>query len=157
MEMTINDAILTYNLLSVAKFVDGDYSISRELKIKLIRYKLDLEKVKNEFLTFQEKAMEEVKTEEYVALISKDRNEQEQKRLEEITISLNEELGKLISNKTTELVEVRSFEYLTDDEFNDFLSVNVENEVVINGNTIDPNTYIELFYNNFVKWKNPGR
>ena len=151
MEMTINDAILTYNLLSVAKFVDGDYSISRELKIKLIRYKLDLEKVKNEFLTFQEKAMEEVKTEEYVALISKDRNEQEQKRLEEITISLNEELGKLISNKTTELVEVRSFEYLTDDEFNDFLSVNVENEVVINGNTIDPNTYIELFYNNFVK------
>lgn len=151
MEMTINDAILRYNLLSVAKFVDGDYSISRELKIKLIRYKLDLEKVKNEFLTFQEKAMEEVKTEEYVALISKDRNEQEQKRLEEITVSLNEELGKLISNKTTELVEVRSFEYLTDDEFNDFLSVNVENEVVINGNTIDPNTYIELFYNNFVK------
>lgn len=149
--MTINDAILRYNLLSVAKFVDGDYSISRELKIKLIRYKLDLEKVKNEFLTFQEKAMEEVKTEEYIALISKDRNEQEQKRLEEITVSLNEELGKLVSNKTTELVEVRSFEYLTDDEFNDFLSVNVENEVVINGNTIDPNTYIELFYNNFVK------
>ena len=151
MEMTINDAILKYNLLSVAKFVDGEYSISRELKIKLIRYKLDLEKVKNEFLIFQEKAMEEVKTEEYVSLISKERNEEEQKRLEEITVSLNEELSKLISNKTTELVEVRSFEYLTDDEFNDFLSVNVENEVVINGNTIDPNTYIELFYNNFVK------
>ena len=117
MEMTINDAILKYNLLSVAKFVDGEYSISRELKIKLIRYKLDLEKVKNEFLIFQEKAMEEVKTEEYVSLISKERNEEEQKRLEEITVSLNEELSKLISNKTTELVEVRSFEYLTDDEF----------------------------------------
>lgn len=152
MEMTINNAILRYNLLSVIKFSDQDYSLPRELKIKLIRLKLDLGKVKDEFMSFQQKAMEEIKSEEYNILVSKlDKNEEEIKRLNEVTNELNEELNKLVSNKSEELIEIRSFDYLNDDEFNQILNVNIDNNPVINGNQIDFNTYIELLYNNFLK------
>lgn len=152
MKMTVNDAILRYNLIAAMKFIDGDYSISRDLKIKLIRYKIDLEKVKNDFVAFQEKAMEEIKTEEYKTLFNKEnKTEEENQKLVEIANGLNEELGKLISNKTMETVNVKSFEFLTEDEFNEILSVNIENSPVINSNQLDANTYVELIHNVFVK------
>lgn len=152
MKMTVNDAILRYNLIAAMKFIDGDYSISRDLKIKLIRYKIDLEKVKNDFVAFQEKAMEEIKTEEYKTLFNKEnKTEEESQKLVEIANGLNEELGKLISNKTMETVNVKSFEFLTEDEFNEILSVNIENSPLINSNQLDANTYVELIHNVFVK------
>lgn len=152
MKMTVNDAILRYNLIAAMKFIDGDYSISRDLKIKLIRYKIDLEKVKNDFVAFQEKAMEEIKTEEYKTLFNKEnKTEEESQKLVEIANGLNEELGKLISNKTMETVNVKSFEFLTEDEFNEILSVNIENSPLINNNQLDANTYVELIHNVFVK------
>ena len=152
MEMTINDAIFRYNLISVAKFIDGEYSLPRELKIKLIHWKLNLEKIKDEFVSFQEKAIEEIKTEEYENLVNtEDKTPEEIERLNEVVNSLNEELGKLISNKTNEIVEINSFNYLTEEEFSDFLGVNIENTPIINEKQLDSNTYIELFYKNFVK------
>ena len=152
MKMTVNDAILRYNLIAAMKFIDGDYSISRDLKIKLIRYKIDLEKVKNDFVAFQEKAMEEIKTEEYKTLFNKEnKTEEESQKLVEIANGLNEELGKLISNKTMETVNVKSFEFLTEDEFNEILSVNIENSPLINSNQLDANTYVKLIHNVFVK------
>lgn len=151
MEMTINNAVLRYNLISVMKFIDGEYSLSRELKIKLIRLKLDLEKIRDEFVSFQQKAMEEIKTQEYEELLNKEnKTPEEVKHLEEITAELNEELGKLIQEKSNEMVNVKSFDYLTEDEFNQILSVNVENNPTINGSKLDFDTYIELIYKNFL-------
>ena len=151
MEMTINNAVLRYNLIFVMKFIDGEYSLSRELKIKLIRLKLDLEKIRDEFVSFQQKAMEEIKTQEYEELLNKEnKTPEEVKHLEEITAELNEELGKLIQEKSNEMVNVKSFDYLTEDEFNQILSVNVENNPIINGSKLDFDTYIELIYKNFL-------
>ena len=149
--MTINNAVLRYNLISVMKFIDGEYSLSRELKIKLIRLKLDLEKIRDEFVSFQQKAMEEIKTQEYEELLNKEnKTPEEVKHLEEITAELNEELGKLIQEKSNEMVNVKSFDYLTEEEFNQILSVNVENNPTINGSKLDFDTYIELIYKNFL-------
>ena len=149
--MTINNAVLRYNLIFVMKFIDGEYSLSRELKIKLIRLKLDLEKIRDEFVSFQQKAMEEIKTQEYEELLNKEnKTPEEVKHLEEVTAELNEELGKLIQEKSNEMVNVKSFDYLTEEEFNQILSVNVENNPTINGSKLDFDTYIELIYKNFL-------
>ena len=152
MEMTINNAVLRYNLLSVMRFIDGEYSLSRDLKIKLIRLKLDLEKIRDDFVSFQQKAMEEIKTAEYEELLHKEeKTAEEVQHLEEITAELNEELGKLIQEKSNEMIDVKSFNYLTDDEFNQILSVNVENNPTINGSQLNFDTYIELIYKIFLK------
>lgn len=149
--MTINNAVLRYNLISVMKFIDGEYSLSRELKIKLIRLKLDLEKIRDEFVSFQQKAMEEIKTQEYEELLNKEnKTPEEVQHLEKITAELNEELGKLIQEKSNEMVNVKSFDYLTEDEFNQILSVNVENNPTINGSKLDFDTYVELIYKSFL-------
>ena len=152
MEMTINDIITKYNLLNVLKFEDDGYAVKRELKVKLIRYKLNFAKVKDEYVAFQQQAMEEIQTDEYKTLANKqDKTEEENIRFEKIIDDLNDELNRIANNKANETIDMKSFEPLTEEEFNNILEVNVNNSPDINGNKLDSNVYLELLYSNFVK------
>jgi len=151
MKMSINDALIRYNLLNFVKYTDEDYSLSRELKVKLIRLKLDLEKTYNDFNSFQQKALEEVKTKRYDELVNKEnRTEEENVELQKIVAEINEDLNKIVLKKAEEEVSV-NFSYLTNDEYNEFLTVNINNEVTINGVKLSPEEYVSLFYRKFVK------
>lgn len=152
MKMTINDALIRYNILASLKYKDGDYSLPRDLKIKLIKCKIALEKIFNDFNAFQEKCLSELKTDEYNDLVSieEDKRTDEQKtRLTEVVNSLNQEMNELLFNKSMEEVDVHEFEYLSDEDFNSVLEVNVENEVTINGRTIDGGAYVDLIHQAF--------
>lgn len=151
MKMSINDALIRYNLLNNVKYVDEDYSLSRELKVKLIRLKLDLEKTYNDFNTFQQKALEEVKTPRYNELLANEnRSDEENAELQTVINEINEDLNKIVLKKAEEEVNV-NFTYLTNDEYNEFLSVNINNEVTINGVKLSAEEYVSLFYHKFVK------
>lgn len=151
MDFSINNAVLKYNLLNCLKYSDESYNISRELKVKLIRMKLDFEKVYKEFNQFQQQALEEVKTDRYKYLVDKkDRTEEEEKEAVALLKELNEDLHKIVREKSLETVTV-NFNHLNEDEFNEILLVNVNNNVRINGMDIPSEEYIELFHNEFVR------
>ena len=151
MELSINSAVLKYNLLSCIKYSDENYNISRELKVKLIRTKFNLEKTYKEFNQFQQQALEELKTERYRYLVTKtERTEEEEEEAKKLVSELNEDLHSVVKEKSRETVEV-SFDYLSEDEFNEILLVNVNNDVRINGVNIAAEEYLELFHNEFVK------
>ena len=152
--MSINEAIMRYNLLTPLKYKDGDYSLSRDLKIRLIKLKIELDKVFNDFNAYQEKCIEAVKTDEYNKLIEipeNDRTKEQNEKLDEIVRNLNDEMNELLSKKSQEMIQVNAFDYLSEDEFEQVLEVNVDNEVTINGNTIDGATYISLLHQGFTK------
>ena len=149
--MTIKDAIFRYNLLNTMLFSDGDYSVSRELKVKLIRYKLNFQKIVNEFTETQKKYIEEVKTPEYNELASKEsRTKEENKNLDKIIQEINSELNQLINSKLSEEVETTWYQPLTEDEYNEILNVNVEHDVEINGQMIDSTSYVSLLHDYLV-------
>lgn len=151
--MTINDALVRYNILSSLKYKDGDYSLPRELKIKLIKLKLAFEKYYNDFNAYQEKCLEEVKTDEYntlVAIEEDKRTEEQRNRLAEVVNALNAEMNELLFAKTMEVIDVVEFNYLTEDEFNSVLEVNIENEVNINGTQLDGGAYVDLIHQAFL-------
>ena len=151
MDFSINNAVLKYNLLNCLKYSDESYNISRELKVKLIRMKLDFEKVYKEFNQFQQQALEEVKTDRYKYLVDKkDRTEEEEKEAVALLKELNEDLHKIVREKSLETVTV-NFNHLNEDEFNEILLVNVNNNVRINGMDSPSEEYIELFHNEFVR------
>lgn len=149
--MTINDAIFRYNLLNTMLFSDGDYSVSRELKVKLIRYKLNFQKIVNEFNETQQKYVEEVKTPEYNELVNKEsRTKEENEMLNKIVQELNSECNQLINSKLSEEVETTWYQPLTEDEYNEILNVNVEHDVEINGQMIDSTSYVSLLHDYLV-------
>ena len=149
--MTINDAMTVYNLLNALKYEDEGYSLDRNLKVKLMRYKFNFEKINNEFVEYQNKMMEEVKTDEYKELLEKERTKEENDRFNEIIADLNSELSKLSSDKANEKIDMKSFEKLNEDEFNQILEVNINNSPTINGNKIDSKTFLELIYSVLVQ------
>ena len=151
--MTINDALVRYNILASLKYKDGDYSLPRELKIKLIKLKLAFEKYYNDFNAYQEKCLEEVKTEEYntlVAIEEDKRTDEQRERITDVVNTLNAEMNELLFAKTMEQIDVPEFEYLTEDEFNFVLEVNIENEVNINGTQLDGGAYVDLIHQAFL-------
>lgn len=151
MELTINNAILKYNLLNCVKYSDEDISLSRELKVKIIKNKLNLDKTYKEFQQFQANAIEEVKTPRYNELASKpSRTPEEEEELKNLLDELNTDLRNVLTPKSNEIVDV-NLEFFTDEEFNSFLEVNINNSVTINGVPLPGEEYVIMVHNEFVK------
>lgn len=150
--MTYDEALMRYNLLSNLLYKDGDDNLSKDLKIKLIRMKIEFSKINKEFEDYQSQCVDSIKTDEFEDLQNKqDRTEEENKRLNEIVESLNNDLNKLLFEKSRETTEVK-FDYLTEDEFDEILVVNANNEnVTINGNKIDSGNFLDLFHTLFIR------
>ena len=59
-------------------------------------------------------------------------------------------MNELLFNKTMEKVEIPEFAYLTQEEFDSVLEVNIENEVTINGTKLDGGAYVDLIHQAFM-------
>ena len=152
MQMTYDEALMRYNLLSNLLYKDGDDNLNKELKIKLIKMKIEFSKINKEFEDYQSQCVESIKTDEFEELQNKqDRTEEENKRLNEIIEGLNNDLNQLLFEKSRETTEVK-FDYLTEEEFDEILLVNANNEnVTINGNKIDSGNFLDLFHTLFIR------
>lgn len=151
MKLTLNNILLKYHLINSLLFVDGEYSVSRELKIKLIRYKFNFQKYFNEFNEIQQKYSEEVQTDEYKELVNTQvRTEEQDKRLTEVLNSINGEYNSLINEKLNEEIELDWYTPLTEDEFNQLLEVNVEHSVNINGTQLTGDQFVSLIHDNLL-------
>jgi len=151
--MNLNSALLKYHIINSLIFVDGDYSVSRELKVKLIRYKFNFKKFFDEFNEIQSKYAEEVKTDEYTELISiplKDRTKKQADRLDKLVQEINSEYNSLINQKLSEEVNTDWYTPLNESEFDELLNVNVEHNVNINGTEINGTDFITLIHDNLL-------
>ena len=152
MKISINNAIVKYNLLNCVKYSDGeDYTLPRDLKIKIIRLKINFEKVFKEFNQYQTKAIEEIKTPRYIELLNKkERTPEEEEEAKKLLEEMNQDLRNILTQKSQEIVDV-NFDYFSEDEFNSFLEININNSVEINGVKLPAEEYVMLFHTEFVK------
>lgn len=144
---------MRYNLLSNLMYKDGDDNLEKNLKIKLIKLKIEFSKINKEFNDYQTQCVETIKTDEFNDLQAKEnRTDEEEKRLTEIVNQLNGELNQLLFVKSREEVDIPTFEFLTEDEFNEILLVNANNDNVnINGTKLDSGNFLDLFHTLFIK------
>ena len=151
--MNLNSALLKYHIINSLIFVDGNYSVSRELKVKLIRYKFNFKKFFDEFNEIQSKYAEEVKTDEYNELVSipiKDRTKKQDDRLDKLVQEINSEYNSLINQKLSEEVNTDWYTPLNETEFDELLNVNVEHNVNINGTEINGTDFVTLIHDNLL-------
>jgi len=151
--MNLNSALLKYHIINSLIFVDGNYSVSRELKVKLIRYKFNFKKFFDEFNEIQSKYAEEVKTDEYNELVSipiKDRTKKQDDRLDKLIQEINSEYNSLINQKLSEEVNTDWYTPLNETEFDELLNVNIEHNVNINGTEINGTDFVTLIHDNLL-------
>ena len=149
--MILNELLTRQNVITKIELKDGDKELSKELKVKVMRIRLAYNKVKKAFDEDVKEFVEQITTDEYKELVQKtDRNEEEEKRFNELTSKINSDYIEFINQKGLEEISETIDDKFTEDEYAEILDINSGNDVEINGNKIKAADFMEVFYEIFI-------
>lgn len=149
--MVLNDLLTRQNVFTKLLLKDGDKELPKELKVKVMRIRMAYSKIKKSFDADVQEFMEELITDEFRELNSKEnRTAEETARLEELSQNINSEYQVYMIQKGKEEVNIID-DTLTEDEYADIVEVNAGNDVEINGINISAVDLLEVVYDLFVK------
>ena len=149
--MILNELLTRQNIITKIELKDGDKELSKELKVKVMRIRLAYNKVKKAFDEDVKEFVEQITTDEYKELVQKtDRNEEEEKRFNELTSKINSDYIEFINQKGLEEISETIDDKFTEDEYAEILDINSGNDVEINGNKIKAADFMEVFYEMFI-------
>ena len=149
--MILNELLTRQNVITKIELKDGDKELSKELKVKIMRIRLAYNKVKKAFDEDVKEFVEQITTDEYKELVQKtDRNEDEEKRFNELTNKINSDYIEFINQKGLEEISETIDDKFTEDEYAEILDINSGNDVEINGNKIKAADFMEVFYEIFI-------
>lgn len=146
--MTLNEALVRQNFLSKIVLRNNENELSKELKIKIIQMRAELNKLRNQFETDSQEVIRELKPEGFDALyVKEDKTEEEIAELNKLTNKLTDEHNTFVLQKGKE--EVSFDKKFTLEEYGELMDVNY-NEVEINGNRLPAEDFLEIIYSLFV-------
>lgn len=149
--MILNELLTRQNVITKIELKDGDKELSKELKVKVMRIRLAYNKIKKAFDEDVKEFVEQITTDEYKELVQKtDRNEEEEKRFNELTSKINSDYIEFINQKGLEEISETIDDKFTEDEYAEILDINSGNDVEINGNKIKAADFMEVFYEIFI-------
>ena len=149
--MILNELLTRQNVITKIELKDGDKELSKELKVKVMRIRLAYNKVKKAFDEDVKEFIEQITTDEYKELVQKtDRNEEEEKRFNELTSKINSDYIEFINQKGLEEISETIDDKFTEDEYAEILDINSGNDVEINGNKIKAADFMKVFYEMFI-------
>lgn len=148
--MILNEVLTRQNVFTKILLKDNEKELPKELKVKIMRIRLAYSKIKKNFDTEVQEFAEQLITDEYKELSSKERTSEENVIFEELSNSINSEYQEFLIQKGTEDVSMID-DTLTEEEYFKILEVNIENDIEINGNKILAPEFLEIVYNMFVK------
>ena len=149
--MSLNELLTRQNVITKIELKDNDKELSKELKVKIMRIRLAYNKVKKAFDEDVKEFVEQITTDEYKELVQKtDRNEEEEKRFNELTSKINSDYIEFINQKGLEEISETIDDKFTEDEYAEILDINSGNDVEINGNKIKAADFMEVFYEMFI-------
>ena len=149
--MILNELLTRQNVITKIELKDNDKELSKELKVKVMRIRLAYNKVKKAFDEDVKEFVEQITTDEYKELAQKtDRNEDEEKRFNELTNKINSDYIEFINQKGLEEISETIDDKFTEDEYAEILDINSGNDVEINGNKIKAADFMEIFYEIFI-------
>ena len=146
--MTLNEALVRQNFLSKIVLRNNENELSKELKIKIIQMRAELNKLRNQFETDSQEVIRELKPEGFDALyVKEDKTEEEIAELNKLTNKLTDEHNTFVLQKGKE--EVSFDKKFTLEEYGELMDVNYS-EVEINGNRLPAEDFLEIIYSLFV-------
>ena len=149
--MILNELLTRQNVITKIELKDHDKGLSKELKVRIMRIRLAYNKVKKAFDEDVKEFVEQITTDEYKELVQKtERNEEEEKRFNELTSKINSDYIEFINQKGLEEISETIDDKFTEDEYAEILDINSGNDVEINGNKIKAADFMEVFYEMFI-------
>ena len=150
-KMTTNDAIIRYNFISKILFKDGDATLSKDLKIKIMSMRIEYGKINKVFEEDVKEFTQGILEDRFNELQNKpDRTDEETKELTDLINKYNAETNDYINKRAMDEVEVNEYT-LTMDEYMEIMETNAEKDVTINNQTLNAPDFLEAIHDLFVK------
>lgn len=154
--MILNEILLKQSVLAPLLVKSGDNELSKELKVKIVRLRIAFNKIKNQFEDEIKEFSSSLIPEDLKMLqeIPEDkRTLEDTKKIEELVNKVNSEYREFLEQKGKEEVTFTADDSFTDNEFDEIISVNAGNDVIVNGNNIKAEELMDSFYALFVDKK----
>ena len=149
--MTTNEILAKHNFITKVIFKNGDDSLSKDLKVKIMAMRIEYSKVRKSFDEDVQEFIKGVTPEGFAELQQKqNKSTEETDRLQEMIDKINSEYNSYIQTRGKEEVKINNTS-LTEDEYNEIVVVNSDNDVEINGQTIQAPDFLEILYSLFVE------
>ena len=149
MTMTLNEVLVRQSFLNQVVIKSEAGELPKDLKIKVMMMKIELNKIRNKFDEESQEMVKELKPEGFDELyLKEDKTEEETKKMEEMIQKLNEEHQTYLLEKGKESMD-KEYSF-TQEEFFEIININT-NSVDINGTKLSAEQFLEIFNELFVE------
>ena len=151
--MTTNEILAMQNYLTKIVLKNGDSELSKDLKVKVMKMRIEMSKIRKVFDEDLKQFMDELISDRFKELRDKpedQRTEEEKKEFEQLIAKANSDYEVYIRQRSQDEVTLNTCTF-TEDEFNEILEVNSDIEAEINGIKMSAADILEAVYVLFVK------
>ena len=150
MNMTITEVMIRHNFISKILFKDGDSSLSKSLKVKIMSMRIEYGKIRKQLEEDLKEFVDTLTTDDMRILASKaNKTPEEEAQIASWNKQINEDYNAYVDKRGKEEVNVTNIS-LTEDEYNQIVEVNAGNDVEINGTKLSAPDFLEVIYSLFV-------
>lgn len=150
--MNLNDVLTKQNLITKILLANDGKELSKELKVKIMRIRMNYNKIKKQFDEDTQEFSKQVVSDELRDLANKtERTPEEEARFNELNAKANSEYQEYLIQKGKEEITDTLDDTISEDEYGDILDVNSEGEYEINNQKVKAADLMEAFYELFVK------
>ena len=153
MIMTTNEILAMQNYLTKIVLKNGDSELSKDLKVKVMKMRIEMSKIRKAFDEDLKQFMDELISDRFKELRDKpedERTEEEKKEFEQLISKANSDYEVYIRQRSQDEVTLNTCTF-TEEEFNEILEVNSDIEAEINGIKMSAADILEAVYVLFVK------
>lgn len=151
--MTTNEILAMQNYLTKIVLKNGDSELSKDLKVKVMKMRIEMSKIRKAFDEDLKQFMDELISDRFKELRDKpesERTEEEKKEFEQLIAKANSDYEVYIRQRSQDEVTLNTCTF-TEEEFNEILEVNSDIEAEINGVKVSAADILEAVYVLFVK------
>lgn len=151
--MTTNEVLTKQNFLTKLVLTNGNATLSKELKVKVMKMRIEYAKVRKAFDEDLQEFVKDLAPERFKELQQKpedERTDAEKQELEDLTTKINSDYNAYIIQRGKDEVTINTTSF-TNDEFNELVEVNAGNDVEINGTKLSAADFLEILYSLFVE------
>ena len=151
--MTTNEILAMQNYLTKIVLKNGDSELSKDLKVKVMKMRIEMSKIRKAFDEDLKQFMDELISDRFKELRDKpenERTEEEKKEFEQLIAKVNSDYEIYIRQRSQDEVTLNTCTF-TEEEFNEILEVNSDIEAEINGVKMSAADILEAVYVLFVK------
>jgi len=150
--MTLNDIVSKYNLIKQLKFEYNGKEFSKQLKLKIIKMRIEYGKYKKALDSDIKEFTNELVSERYKNLMNiPNKNTEELEEFNQLEQSYNKDISEYIESRSNDIIENVNDWKFSELEYEEIIDLNSANDVEINGMKISAPDYLELIYDMLIE------